>query len=246
MEVVVGAKDLLSCLTRVELSGKYAGASRRLSEAIIIGAEPQMLRMYNGDAATFVSCNIPSTEINENNGGYRWVLMIDDLKKYLRKMSGDITLDFGDALRVTQDNKVATIPFLVEHPHNDMIQASMGRIDGLAESMTWGEKLTFESHLTINSDVLKSAIDSCSAVGSHIYRFEIMDGNLTISSELSNESYREVVGEGVCVGEATTMISAPLHTFLKKNEEVILMFNDNSPIAVVTDSGTLLRAPRID
>jgi len=172
--------------------------------------------------------------------------MIDDLKKYLRKMSGDITLDFGDALRVTQDNKVAIIPFLVEHPHNDMIQASMGRVDGLAESMTWGEKLTFKNHLPINSDVLKSAIDSCSAVGSHVYRFEIMDGNLSISSELSNESYREVVGEGVCVGEATTMISAPLHTFLKKNEEAILMFNDNSPIAVVTDSGTLLRAPRID
>ena len=74
-----------------------------------------------------------------------------------------------------------------------------------------------------------------------------MGGNLTISSENGTEKFAtNLATVNQKQEDATVEFTAPLHKLFQKDETIKICFNDDSPIFIIGENASIVRAPYVN
>ena len=256
MQIEVKKKEMVEALKNVELKGKWAGtgglSSRSLGNYIQFEIQDNFLLLVNSDESTTVIKSI-SVE-TEDEGSF--VLEVDTLKKYLSKMNEDITLLVGDTVVMQSDGKRATMPIVVNHPFEGRVNRFIARwpleFDADLNGVLKLGAIDVRCGVQITGEEFHNAIDACEILNNGIYKLdyqqedEIQSAKFIISSQQTVSSYREEMGFGNSIGEASTVVfSGPLHKFFNKNDTINIFIGDDQPVIMVTENSALIRAPRL-
>ena len=254
MQLVYDSKILRNVLSSVELKGKYLTSTGLKADSLgeyvkIIATNDGWRNGYyflNGNAQTFVCHYLPAI-IEESES---FVIETAKLHKYLKNMSGEVTINISETnCKVSCDNKRATIPTAILHPHemalDKFFHASKEKAIYTEElqPLEWGNKTVLNGGVGLKSSHLSKAMSACEAVGHGIYKFNIMDREFTITSRKDGEQYSEAF-EVPTIGEATVEFTGPMHKGCL-SENVNIYFNDDSMIVFIADNITIARAPRV-
>jgi len=230
--------------------------SDSLGEYVKIIANSDSWRMgyffMNGDNQTFVSYYLPAVIEKQEE----IVLDIQKVLKYLKNMSGEITIDINDGgCQISSGLKQALIPVNVTHPNDIALSRLFDASHDIIYTndivpINWGNEGTtssflLESGLKINGSKLSKVMSACESVGHGVYHFTNVDGKLNITSSMGNEHYLETLLVPNSFGSAVVTFTSPLHKAMI-NEEYNIYFNDDSLILIVGNNICMVRAPYID
>lgn len=254
MQLVYDSKIMQNILSGVELRGKYLTSTGLKADSLgeyvkIIATNDGWRNGYyflNGNAQTFVCHYLPAL-IEENE---EYVIETAKLQKYLKNMSGEVTINISETnCKVSCENKRATISTAILHPHEMAIDKFFSYSKEKAiytedlQPLEWGKKTVLGSGVGLKSSHLSKAMSACEAVGHGIYKFNIMDGEFTITSRKDGEEYSETFEVGT-IGEATVEFTGPMHKGCL-SENVNIYFNDDSLVTFVTENIIIARAPYV-
>tara|TARA_R110000824_G_scaffold127475_1_gene287666 strand:+ start:120 stop:896 length:777 start_codon:yes stop_codon:yes gene_type:complete len=256
MEIKVNKKEMVDALKKVEIKGKWATtsglSSKPLGRYIQFQLDGNRLLLINSDESTTA---IIAIDVETEDEG-RFVLDADNLKKYLIKMSDEITFEVNDTVVMKSSGKRATMPIVVEHPFQ-------GRIERFVNQwpFAWEEDLEniptvgvidFNAGIQVSAEEFYNSIDACEVVNNGIYKLNFIGADdlsrpkFIISSEEIISSYREELPFSKVIGEsATVLFSGPLHKFFGRKGTINIFIGDDQPIIMVTENSAIVRAPRI-
>tara|TARA_R110002020_G_scaffold153171_21_gene332465 strand:- start:1289 stop:2068 length:780 start_codon:yes stop_codon:yes gene_type:complete len=257
MEIKVNKKEMVDALKQVEIKGKWATtsglSSKSLGKYIHFELREQQLFLVNSDESTTAVIHVDVETEDEDSS---FVLDIENLKKYMVKMSDEITFEVNDTVVMKSAGKRATMPIVVEHPFDGRIRRFLNQYP-----ITWESELEtiptvgvidFNAGIQVSAEELYNAIDACEIVNNGIYKLNFMSSDditrpqFIISSEEIISSYREELPFNRVVGEsATVLFSGPLHKFFGKKGTINIFIGDDQPIIMVTENSAIVRAPRI-
>jgi hypothetical protein len=250
--VRVKASELKKGINTVLCKGKWAIGqgikNHSLGNEILLSCSNNNLNINNANNGTFVWYKMAAT----GNAIPRITVEADKLLKYILN-GAVISLDYSDKnnlLTITRDTGAsATIPTLDRHPHVDAILRVSKTLHGnfeTKEGMKISDKTTLTSILELDSKKFLEATKLCESVGSGIYKIDIGENKLTISSEKDREIYSEAitVAEDKQSNTAVVQYTGPFHKFFKGTLKIAT--NDNKPILFKTSNIVILRAPRLD
>ena len=246
MKFTVDSKEFVKGLELISLKGKYATTSgfkgSKLSDCVDIRVD-ERVTLINADSATVVS-KVVDADIDSKGQA---IIEIGSLIKYLKKMP-TATISVEDVVSITSGTRRATIPIVVVHPDISIISM----LTESKHTFNWEEPVTFgrrgaeySTAIQLSAETFSTAISSCEVVGSGLYKLDIKNGVLEISSKHGAEEYSEHITPMNVMGEdATVEFSAPIHN-LFKDGIINIYFNDDSPITIISADAQLVRAPRI-
>ena len=253
MEMVLDKSVFTTALNAVEMKGKWFSStgliSDKLSEFVkIVWKRDEPKRGYhfiNANNQTFVDYWIPADVTIEHSA----VLEISKARNYLTNMpSGDITLSVGQCALFSCDNINAQFPTHYNHPNDaacDSFFVASQNVSVRGEGIEWGE-YPITSGFSILAEDFSKILKSCESVGHGIYKLELCNESVTISSVSSpRESYRENVVPLLAWGEdATVEYTSPVHKIFP-NGFLQCHFNDDSLLVLQNQNLLVARAPYV-
>lgn len=244
-------KYFTNAILNCTLKGKYFTSggvkSKNLGDYVYLELVDNQLSIYNADETLALQQTMFVENIEEGSA----TVEASKLLQYLKKFGNNITMTITDLIRITGDNKSASLSIVVEHPHRNMIDVFKNRVkdyafDSLLENYpAWSDKLTFNTKVVIETDKFIEAIDSCETVGTGIYKLDFGE-EFIISSTDDFSGFTSsfiVVNEGE---ESTVEFTSPIHKFFNKNELMAVVFSDDSPILFLGDDRKLFKAPFVN
>lgn len=247
MRFTIDSKCFVQGLEKVLLEGKYHTTTGMKSSGIdgyaVVRADED-LRIYNGDNSTalrvILNANIEAT------GSF----IVDSAKlvKYLKAMNDEVIVSVGDVIRLDCAGKVATIPVIANHQTATAITLFQENFDNYTlddENLFFGRDDTeYLTVLKVDAKALATAMKACEVVDSGITKLSY-DGDLSISSLKQVETYTtDIDAEGIQVEHATVEITAPIYKLFSEGD-VMLCFNDNTPILAIGENAAIFRAPYV-
>ena len=244
-------KYFTNAILNCTLKGKYFTSSgvksKNLGDYVYLELNDNELSIYNADE-TLALQQIMFVEGVETGSA---TIEASKLLKYLKKFGNNITITMTDLIRITGDNKSASLSIVVEHPHRNMINVFKNRVKDYAFDSTlgnypaWSDRLKFNTKVIIETDRFIEAIDSCEIVGTGIYKLDF--GEEFIISSIDDfsgfTSSFIVVNEGE---ESTVEFTSPIHKFFDKDELMGIVFSDDSPILFLGTDRKLFKAPFVN
>ena len=252
MRIQINGKKMKEAIDIVLMKGKWCSgntaSNSSLGDAVIfeIGDE---CYLYNANESTYIRRKFVPDTI-ESWG--RFCIDSSILNKYLQNEACTINTT-EDSLQIRTANKTVSIPLMDRHPHNDnmlFVQSNLildidtMDLEDYQEGIQVSPKTTLNTVVLVSVNELNDSLKNCEKVGSSVYKLDYNDNTLLVSSELDSQSVSidlEVEGSGQ---PAIMEFSAPLHK-LVTNSLVLLAFNDESPICIISRDTIVLRAPRI-
>ena len=251
MEITVEKSIFQEALDAVRLKGKWFTTSGLKSENLgslvkIVAKADEPKRGYhfiNANNQTFVDYWIPA-EVENNS----WtVIDIAKAQNYLKNMGDLVTLHIHHNATFTSDTKQAQFPTYHAHSNegacDSFFRASMNVTP--ANEIEWGQ-FPISSGFIIPSDLLSRIMKSCESVGHGVYKLDLNDGVVDISSSSgTNEKYSETFEPVATWGNSATVeYKGPIHIAFK-NGLVNCHFNDDSLLVMQNNNLLVARAPYV-
>ena len=260
MELSFDKEFFIEVLETVELKGKYFSSGSLKYDSLgeyvkIVPVRDSWRTGYffmNGDNQTFVCYYAPSI-IEEDEASV--VLEISKLMKYLKTMSGRITLNIEESYCViSSEPQSATIPVSLLHPNDLALSRLFSTTNDISYSndlapVSWGNEGTtsqfmIENGFQMEGKRLRKIMNSCESVGHGVYTFAHSGNVLSIMSSLGNEHYAERIEGITSMGEASVTFTGPIHKALNDGSFNVY-FNTDNLILLVSGLITIVRAPYV-
>ena len=255
MKFTVDAKELVKALTDIQLKGKYFnGASltnNTLIEYFYSKLHNNTLSLWNCDSINSLIVRVNITVEGDEDGTV--VGETGELLKYLKKFSGDVVVNCGDIITMTNNNSKLSQPTIANHPNMDTLNR-MGQhvlnthFEENLETLFNFNKEKYEGAFQLDSNTFSETMKLCELIGSGIYRlnYEHDKNKLSMSSATTNsnkfETSIELEGN---IGESATLdFSSPLHV-LFDNEMLNFYVKDDFPMLIISENKLLIKAPHL-
>lgn len=267
MKFSMDAKKLLDYLDDISLKGKYYGGNvssnaknGSLSDYAVLSYDSALGVMSIMNASMSVACRINHWFTDDDRGLRQslWssgmcVVDIPAMVKHLKVFNGDVRVEVGDYITISQEGKKASMSMVLNHPHMeavtrisnyDMQQLTGVTIEGTPRvDVTFGN-VEYECKLcTIETDMLEAS-RVCDVVNNAKYKFEYTSGDkLTISSTKSDIDYVSLdVDLLEATGDpATVEFTGPFSKFM--SGAVTIYMKDDCPILFASTNRMLIKAP---
>jgi len=171
---------------------------------------------------------------------------------YLKSFNGTVTITVGDFILISNGSKTASIPKIVNHPHEEALSrliemTSHIRYEPQPTTLFTFSNLNYEGSFTLNQKDFQSCLRNCELVGEGIYNLNYHNGEVVISSSTNaTNSYREVLPAVFNTGESATLdFSSPLYSFFKKDQLLNFYVRDEFPMMIVANDRMLMKAPHV-
>lgn len=251
MKFTVDAKELHKAIESIQIKGKNLTSkgftSGSLGEYVYLFNEGNALSIVNGSAIFLARINL--TVEAENNG--ECVVDASVILPYLKTFSDSITFELTDFITISQTNKKATLPRVVNHPAMDAISALLDR----TKTINWSPlinnlpsfgKNNYEGAFTLLSDNFKDCMKSCELVKSGLYLLDFDKERVKLSSRSNTQNrYEEEITPNQVFGEAATLeYTGPLHNFFEKGALLNFYVKDDFPLMIVGTDRMIVKAPQ--
>ena len=255
MKFTVDAKELVKALTDIQLKGKYFnGASltnNTLIEYFYAKLHNNTLSLWNCDSINSLIVRVNITVEGDEDGTV--VGETGELLKYLKKFSGDVVVNCGDIITMTNNNSKLSQPTIANHPNrytlNRMGQHVLNtHFEENLETLFNFNKEKYEGAFQLDSNTFSETMKLCELIGSGVYHlnYEHDKNKLSLSSATNNsnkfETSIELEGN---IGESATLdFSSPLHV-LFDNEMLNFYVKDDFPMLIISENKLLIKAPHL-
>jgi len=247
----VETKPFIKSLELSALKGKYFSStglkSANLSDSVILSFDENGLQIFNGDSATALSINLEA-EV-ENTG--QCVIPIKKTVDYLKKMGDTVEISIGEFLVIVSGEKRVQIPVIAEHEAAGFIgmfknQYSQFNLED--EEISFGRKeVMYETVTNVYASAFAESLNLCEIANSGVYRLDMLDGVVTLSSENGIEKFETILAAvNQKQEDATVEFTAPMHKLFTKDETIKICFNDDSPIFIIGENAKIVRAPYVN
>ena len=247
------SKELQNALDKIQVKGKHLTTNGFSNSSIgsLFWAElkDNTLSIWNGDATFIVNITI---EVDGEKDG-NFIADAKELTPFLKSFTGDIKINVGDVVSVTQENKDANIPKVAIHSGFEAINRvrtllSHVTYEANPQTMFSFNKKPFEGAFTLNIDQFKNTIKSCELAKTGVYKLNYDEGVSTFSSGNNTSSkYSENVTPVFNSGESATVeFSGPLYAFFDNDQLLNFYVKDEFPILIVANDRLLLKAPTVN
>lgn len=254
MKIIIEAKELSELIESVALKGRYfdGGESKNgmLSAHAYLVVSENRLQIWNADNTTICGLNhdlAEATHVSVENGSA--VVDIKKTVKYLKGFTGVVTVEANDFLYVSSESSNATLPLVVEHSHQPMINMLIEfekTVRDVNVTFPTFRRTTFETKLHVSSHALSEATNGCDVINTARYKFDYNDNIFTMSSIKTDlDKYSTTIQPMTRDGEPSTVeFTGFFHGFFKTVVNIYL--KDDSPILFVSPTRILLKAPYMD
>jgi hypothetical protein len=254
MKIIIEAKELSELIESVALKGRYfdGGESKNgmLSAHAYLVVSENRLQIWNADNTTICGLNhdlAEATHVSVENGSA--VVDIKKTVKYLKGFTGVVTVEANDFLFVSSESSNATLPLVVEHSHQPMIDMLVEfekTVRDVNVTFPTFRRTTFETKLHVSSHALSEATKGCDVINTARYKFDYNDNTFTMSSIKTDlDKYETTIQPMTRDGESSTVeFTGFFHGFFKTVVNIYL--KDDSPILFVSPTRILLKAPYMD
>ena len=238
---------ILNCTLKGKFFTSNGVKSKKLGDYVYLELNEHELSIYNADETLALQQTMFVENIEEGSA----TIEASKLLQYLKKFGDNFTVTMTDLIRITGDNKSASLSIVVEHPHRNMIDVFKNRVKDyslatpLEELPAWSDRLTFNTKVFIDTETFIDAIESCEIVGTGIYKLDFGE-ELIISSNDDFGGFTssfEVINEGE---ESTVEFTSPIHKFFEKKNPMVIVFSDDSPILFLGTDRKLFKAPFVN
>lgn len=248
------AKELSELIESVALKGRYfdGGESKNgmLSAHAYLVVDGNILQIWNADNTTICGLNHSldeTTQTNTENGSA--VFDIKKTVKYLKGFTGAVTVEANDFLHISNETSNATLPLVVEHSHQPMINMLIEfekTVRDVNVTFPTFRRTTFETKLHVSSHALSEATKGCDVINTARYKFDYNDNIFTMSSIKTDlDKYSTTIQPMTRDGEPSTVeFTGFFHGFFSTIINIYL--KDDSPILFVSPTRILLKAPYMD
>jgi|14BtaG_2_1085337.scaffolds.fasta_scaffold00359_21 hypothetical protein len=256
MKIIIEAKELSKLIESVALKGRYfdGGESKNgmLSAHAYLVVDSNTLQIWNADNTTICGLNhglAEATHVSVENGSA--VVDIKKTVKYLKGFTGEVTVEANDFLHISNESSNATLPLVVEHSHQPMIDMLIvfeKTVRDVNVTFPTFRRTTFETKLHLLSDTLTAATKGCDVINTARYKFDYSINNtLTMSSIKTDlDKFETVVPTITRDGEPSTVeFTGFFHGFFELTA-VNIYLKDDAPILFVSPTRILLKAPYMD
>jgi len=256
MKIIIEAKELSKLIESVALKGRYfdGGESKNgmLSAHAYLVVNENTLQVWNADNTTICGLNhsLDETTQNDIESGSA-VVDIKKTVKYLKGFIGVVTVEANDFLYISSESSNATLPLVVEHSHQPMINMLIDfekTVRDVNVTFPTFRRTTFETKLHLLSDTLTAATKGCDVINTARYKFDYnINNTLTMSSIKTDlDKFETVVPTITRDGEPSTVeFTGFFHGFFELTA-VNIYLKDDSPILFVSPNRILLKAPYMD
>lgn len=254
MKIIIEAKELSELIESVALKGRYfdGGESKNgmLSAHAYLVVDGNILQIWNADNTTICGLNHSldeTTQTNTENGSA--VFDIKKTVKYLKGFTGAVTVEANDFLHISNESSNATLPLVVEHSHQPMINMLIEfekTVRDVNVTFPTFRRTTFETKLHVSSHALSEATKGCDVINTARYKFDYNDNIFTMSSIKTDlDKYSTTIQPMTRDGEPSTVeFTGFFHGFFSTIINIYL--KDDSPILFVSPTRILLKAPYMD
>ena len=254
MKIIMEAKELSELIESVALKGRYfdGGESKNgmLSAHAYLVVDGNILQIWNADNTTICGLNHSldeTTQTNTENGSA--VFDIKKTVKYLKGFTGAVTVEANDFLHISNETSNATLPLVVEHSHQPMINMLIEfekTVRDVNVTFPTFRRTTFETKLHVSSHALSEATKGCDVINTARYKFDYNDNIFTMSSIKTDlDKYSTTIQPMTRDGEPSTVeFTGFFHGFFSTIINIYL--KDDSPILFVSPTRILLKAPYMD
>ena len=250
MKIIMEAKKISELLESVRLRGRYFdGVESKISELspyAYMSLNGQILEVWNADNTTV--CGIRETiEGDELENGIA-VLDIKKTVNYLKGFNDEVTFEANDFLYISDDSSNATLPLIIEHSHQPMINMLIGFNETVRDvNVTFPtfRKTTFETKLHVYASDLSKATNGCDVINTARYKFDYNETfkMSTIRNDL--DKYETEITLITSDGEPSTVeFTGFFHGFF--NTVLNIYLKDEAPVLFVSPNRILLKAPYLD
>lgn len=248
------AKELSELIESVALKGRYfdGGESKNgmLSAHAYLVVDGNILQIWNADNTTICGLNHSldeTTQTNTENGSA--VFDIKKTVKYLKGFTGAVTVEANDFLHISNETSNATLPLVVEHSHQPMINMLIEfekTVRDVNVTFPTFRRTTFETKLHVSSHALSEATKGCDVINTARYKFDYNNDIFTMSSIKTDlDKYSTTIQPMTRDGEPSTVeFTGFFHGFFSTIINIYL--KDDSPILFVSPTRILLKAPYMD
>ena len=248
------AKELSELIESVALKGRYfdGGESKNgmLSAHAYLVVDGNILQIWNADNTTICGLNHSldeTTQTNTENGSA--VFDIKKTVKYLKGFTGAVTVEANDFLHISNETSNATLPLVVEHSHQPMINMLIEfekTVRDVNVTFPTFRRTPFETKLHVSSHALSEATKGCDVINTARYKFDYNDNIFTMSSIKTDlDKYSTTIQPMTRDGEPSTVeFTGFFHGFFSTIINIYL--KDDSPILFVSPTRILLKAPYMD
>tara|TARA_R110002167_G_C12454161_1_gene632049 strand:+ start:39 stop:797 length:759 start_codon:yes stop_codon:yes gene_type:complete len=250
MKIMIEAKELSELIESVALKGRYFdGAESKngmLSAHAYLVVSGNTLQIWNADNTTI--CGLNSALGNRLETGSA-VVDIKKTVKYLKGFTGVVTVEANDFLYISNDSSNATLPLVVEHSHQPMIDMLLDfekTVRDVNVTFPTFRRTVFETKLHVSSHALSEATKGCDVINTARYKFDYNDNLFTMSSIKTDlDKYSTTIQPMTRDGEPSTVeFTGFFHGFFSTIINIYL--KDDSPILFVSPTRILLKAPYMD
>tara|TARA_R100000030_G_scaffold97743_1_gene86941 strand:+ start:23 stop:781 length:759 start_codon:yes stop_codon:yes gene_type:complete len=250
MKITIEAKELSELIDSVALRGRYfdGGESKNgtLSAHAYLAVNENTLQIWNADNTTICGLNQELAENTSENGSA--VVDIKKTVKYLKGFSGVVTVEASDFLYISSESSNATLPLVVEHSHQNMIDMLIEfekTVRDVNVTFPTFRRTTFETKIHVTSVDLSEATKGCDVVNTARYKFDYNNNVFKMSSIKTDLDKYETEINCLSDGEPSTVeFTGFFHGFFKRTLDIYL--KDDSPILFVSPTRILLKAPYMD
>lgn len=251
MRIIIEAKELSELIESVALKGRYfdGGESKNgmLSAHAYLVVSGNTLQIWNADNTTICGLNHNLGETTTESGSA--VVDIKKTVKYLKGFTGVVTVEANDFLYISSESSNATLPLVVEHSHQPMIDMLVEfekTVRDVNVTFPTFRKTTFETKLHVSSHALSEATKGCDVINTARYKFDYNNDIFTMSSIKTDlDKYETTIQPMTRDGEPSTVeFTGFFHGFFKTVVNIYL--KDDSPILFVSPTRILLKAPYMD
>jgi len=253
MEIKIEKKKFSEMLEAVALKGKYyngdSAKNGMLSNYAYVTFNGDNLLVFNADQVTVCAIKHRVEEVFDGHV----VLEIDRTVKYLQGFSGEVTINVGDYIAISEEdgNTKANLPKVLNHPGMAMIDHFRNFLSDNADRFANEElpvfnKTAFETKVIALADDLLKATKGCDALNLARYKFDVNEQVFAISSDRGiADKYHTDIETIAIEGESSTVeFTGQFAQFL--NGPVELYLRDDFPLFWKTPTRLLLKAPYLN
>ena len=250
MKIIIEAKELSELIESVALKGRYfdGGESKNgmLSAHAYLVVSGNTLQIWNADNTTICGLNHNLGETTTESGSA--VVDIKKTVKYLKGFTGVVTVEANDFLYISSESSNATLPLVVEHSHQPMIDMLVEfekTVRDVNVTFPTFRRTTFETKVHLTAVDLTEATKGCDVINTARYKFDYNNNVFKMSSIKTDLDKYETNINCLTDGEPSTVeFTGFFHGFFKRTLDIYL--KDDSPILFVSPTRILLKAPYMD
>jgi len=250
MRIIMEAKELSELIDSVALKGRYfdGGESKNgmLSAHAYLVVSGNTLQIWNADNTTICGLNYNLGETTTETGSA--VVDIKKTVKYLKGFTGIVSVEANDFLFISNESTNATLPLVVEHSHQTMIDMLVEfekTVRDVNVTFPTFRRTTFETKVHLTAVDLTEATKGCDVINTARYKFDYNNNIFKMSSIKTDLDKYETDINCLVDGEPSTVeFTGFFHGFFKRTLDIYL--KDDSPILFVSPTRILLKAPYMD